>query len=155
MIVPLFVVLGDLNFWRLGRFSGGGQKTPLGQAFETLESVIDEDPVLIGGRCARCSRASLDVIVVVIGCCCTAGGVTVGGYRQFQVDVGKLVKIGCVVNGFDMHGNGRRSLPDVVPINSGITEKLQGFDLFQRLDASVRIWAKSVTQSKWTTYCVC
>jgi len=88
---------------RVSLFHVRGQDAALRQTLEPFERVVDEDPVLVlGGR----TLAAAVLSVFGVGC-----------RRDFEVDVGELVKVGRVVDGTDVDGYGRRSLADVLPVD--------------------------------------
>lgn len=84
--------------------------TPLGESFESLEGIVDENPVLIPGRVGRrtvTGRVVVDVVLVMPVCC-----------RKFKIDVRKVVKVRRVVDGLDLDGDGCRPLTDMLPIHA-------------------------------------
>ena len=94
----------------------------LGQALEPLERVVDEDPVLVDG-------------LSVLGN---------GRCGDLELDVGELVEVGGVVYGAHVDRNGRRPLPDVVPVHA--PEEGDGLELLEpslRAEPPVRVAAEA------------
>ena len=91
------------------------------QSFEALEGVVDEDPVLgPDGSRRRAGRA---------------------GSRDLQIDVGKVVKVGGVVDALDRHRDGRRPLSDVLPVNA-LLEEAHLLNVFETLDPLLSVAAE-------------
>ena len=91
------------------------------QSFEAFEGVVDEDPVFgPDGSRGRPGRA---------------------GSRDLQINVGKVVKVGRVVDALDRDGDGRRPLPDVLPVDA-LLEEAHLFDVLQTLDPLLRVAAE-------------
>ena len=55
-----------------------------------------------------------------------------GIFTYFEGDVREVVKVGGVVNGADLHGDGGGPLPDVVPVHP--LEPGHALDVLQTLD---------------------
>ena len=109
----------------------------MSQAFEPLEGVVDEDPVLV-------SRSVGVDAVVVLGVAprrrCTAAIAPAAASGKLEVNVWELVEVGGVVDGLDMHRYGRRPLTDVVPVNT--FEIRQSLDVVKTLHPPLRIRTK-------------
>ena len=91
------------------------------QSFEALEGVVDEDPVLgPDGSRRRAGRA---------------------GSRDLQIDVGKVVKVGGVVDALDRHRDGRRPLSDVLPVDA-LLEEAHLLNVFETLDPLLGVAAE-------------
>ena len=61
---------------------------------------------------------------------------------ESELHIGKLIKVGGVVYGLHCDGNGRRSLPDVVPVHVG--HPVQLLDVFDVLNPLIRTFTKPV-----------
>ena len=105
----------------------------MGQPFEPLEGVVDEDPVLVG--------RSVGVDAVVILGMATRRRCTAATSGKLEVNVWELVEVGGVVDRLDMHWDGGGSLPDVVPVHP--FEEAECLDVVKTFDSPLRIRAKS------------
>ena len=131
-ILPLsfFALLWGLQLWWVALEHGLGRRdgcAALGQPLEPLEGVIDKDPILD-------SSIVIDIVFTVfIG----------GDCRNFEVDIGKFVKIGGVIDALDVNVDGGGSLPDVLPIHRALSEKGQGLDFVQVFDSLILVSGES------------
>lgn len=83
------------SFWRGDNLLGHLDRwTSLGEALEPLESVVDENPVLV-----------------------RLTGVVIRGSRDFEINFGEVVKVGGVVNRLYLHRDGCWSLSNVRPVD--------------------------------------
>ena len=110
----------------------------MGQPFEPLEGVVDEDPVLVG--------RSVGVDAVVVLGMATRRRCTAAASGKLEVNVRELVEVGGVVDRLDMHWDGGGPLPDVVPVHP--FEEAEGLDVVKTFDSSLRIRAKSAKKKK-------
>ena len=109
----------------------------MGQPFEPLEGVVDEDPVLVG--------RSVGVDAVVVLGMATRRRCTAAASGKLEVNVRELVEVGGVVDRLDMHWDGGGPLPDVVPVHP--FEEAECLDVVKTFDSPLRIRAKSA--KKW------
>ena len=111
----------------------------MGQPFEPLEGVVDEDPVLVG------RSVGVDA-VVVLGMATRRRCAAAAAPGKLEVNVWELVEVGGVVDRLDMHGDGGGPLADVVPVHT--FEEGQGLDVVQTLDPPLRIRTKPVCSNR-------
>ena len=109
----------------------------MGQPFEPLEGVVDEDPVLVG--------RSVGVDAVVVLGMATRRRCTAAASGKLEVNVWELVEVGGVVDRLDMHWDGGGPLPDVVPVHP--FEEAECLDVVKTFDSPLRIRAKSATEN--------